>query len=580
MNATALKIIWLPVLTTIPQSQELSREFQQLNNNISSLPLGSSGVSKFRGVRNLNILPKLEASPRALCSHCSCSENGCLFNCDKCGSKCVTCDCSSSSTCKYNCDKCDDSISDQNSSFESQENVINNANSVQDNSNSYQPANNYFEQNVDVESLTKDCEGLKEAGLCTWGVVCKALTRQYPHCNYDCSTCKYNMNINKIKCDKIDFCSFGDKCEQIKVNSYPDCENACENCATSSSELQISAVVADLDGASHFLQNENQQFRPESPIGIVPPSGPWKPEPVLAEEEENPSGSTSGSPSVEPVVVEEDGADHFLQNLNQQFKPESQGGIVPPSGPWKPEPVLAEGNTSPSPPSIEPVLAEDGADHFLQNLNQQFKPEQPIGIVPPSGPWKPEPVVAESPVVEPIVASEEHWIINKPEPVLAESPIVEPVVASEEHWIINKPETEPVIAESPVLQPIVASEEQWIINKPEPVVAENDELMDSYSDSNYLAKYNSFSWLDVHPKASTCIADGGPSRGQTCKFPFKYQGKTYFGCAPLTGSMQRLNEEGTFYGWCSTYRDINGFHIKGPYADQWRNVGLCGEKCK
>ena len=60
----ALKIIWLPVLTTIPQSQELSREFQQLNNNISSLPLGT------RGVRNLNILPELQATPRALCSYC------------------------------------------------------------------------------------------------------------------------------------------------------------------------------------------------------------------------------------------------------------------------------------------------------------------------------------------------------------------------------------------------------------------------------------------------------------------------------------------------------------------------------
>ena len=41
--------------------------------------------------------------------------------------------------------------------------------------------------------------------------------------------------------------------------------------------------------------------------------------------------------------MEEDGADHFLQNLNQQFKPETPSGIVPPSGPWKPEPVLAEG---------------------------------------------------------------------------------------------------------------------------------------------------------------------------------------------------------------------------------------------
>ena len=86
-----------------------------------------------------------------------------------------------------------------------------------------------------------------------------------------------------------------------------------------------------------------------------------------------------------------------------------------------------------SPPSIEPVLAEDGADHFLQNLNQQFKPEKPIGIVPPSSPWKPEPVLAETPDFQPIVASEDHWIINKPEPepVVAESPVLEPIVASE-----------------------------------------------------------------------------------------------------------------------------------------------------
>lgn len=559
MNATALKIIWLPVLTTIPQSQELSREFQQLNNNISSLPLGTSGVSQLRGVRNLNILPELQATPRALCSHCSCSENGCLFNCDKCGSKCVTCDCSASTACKYNCDKCDDTLNDtltdQNESEESQDNKKDDDVSVLEKPNNFQASNNVYDQDVDVETLTKECEGLKEAGLCTWGVVCKALTRQYPHCNYDCSTCEYNININKIKCDKIDFCAYGDDCEQFKANSYPDCENACKKCATSSSEISqapsISPVVADPDGASHFLQNENQQFRPESPIGIVPPSGPWKPEPVLAEEDEE--ENSSRFPSVEPVVVEEDGADHFLQNLNQQFKPESPSGVVPPSGPWKPEPVLSEEVSSP--PSIEPVLAEDGADHFLQNLNQQFKPEKPIGIVPPSGPWKPEPVLAETPEVQPIVASEDHWIINKPEP-------------------------EPVVAESPVLEPIVASEEHWIFNKPEPVVAENDELMDSYSDGNYQAKYNSFSWLDVHPKASTCIADGGQAQGQTCKFPFKYQGKTYFGCAPLTGSMQRLNEEGSFYGWCSTYRDINGFHIKGPYADPWRNVGLCGEKCK
>ena len=36
------------------------------------------------------------------------SDNGCLYNCDKCGSQCLTCDCNKSIACKYNCDKCED----------------------------------------------------------------------------------------------------------------------------------------------------------------------------------------------------------------------------------------------------------------------------------------------------------------------------------------------------------------------------------------------------------------------------------------------------------------------------------------
>ena len=70
MTFKGLQILWLPVLTTIPQSQEVSRAFQQLNNDVSYLPQ-SGGV---RVVRNLNnILPSetnVVASGRALCSYC------------------------------------------------------------------------------------------------------------------------------------------------------------------------------------------------------------------------------------------------------------------------------------------------------------------------------------------------------------------------------------------------------------------------------------------------------------------------------------------------------------------------------
>ena len=44
--------------------------------------------------------------------------------------------------------------------------------------------------------------------------------------------------------------------------------------------------------------------------------------------------------------------------------------------------------------------------------------------------------------------------------------------------------------------------------------------------------------------------------------------------------MKILSESWPGQGWCSTMRDINGFHIRGPYADPWvghlsGHHGLC-----
>ena len=100
----------------------------------------------------------------------------------------------------------------------------------------------------------------------------------------------------------------------------------------------------------------------------------------------------------------------------------------------------------------EIAASEAEADDFLDNLSNQFKPENPVGIVPPSNHWRPQPVVAET------------------------------------------------------------EESQY------------DESDD-----------DSFSWLDFDPKATSCVADGGPAAGKMCNFPFRYQGKTYYECAPLEG---------------------------------------------
>lgn len=33
--------------------------------------------------------------------------------------------------------------------------------------------------------------------------------------------------------------------------------------------------------------------------------------------------------------------------------------------------------------------------------------------------------------------------------------------------------------------------------------------------------------------------------------------------------MKDLNPSDAYLGWCSTRRDINGIHIRGPIADPW-----------
>jgi len=317
MNSTALRVVWLPILTTLPQSELPglgSPPSSDLSSDLSTVILGGASLAKLmtdsRGRQSrLDDLSGPGAQSRALCSGCSCeTDNGCLYNCDKCGSLCLSCDCSTSQACKYNCDKC-------------------------------------------------------------------------------------------------------------------------EKTGDTDKKPEIAASEAE---AEHFLDNLSNQFKPERPVGIVPPDHHWKPE-------------------IQPVEAENEDA-----------------------------------------PSVSPVVSE--ADDFLGSLNNQFKPEAAIGIVPPSN----------------------HWL--------------------------------------------------------EPVVAEAEDEQTEYDD-------DSFSWLDFDPKAASCVADGGPAAGKMCNFPFRYQGKTYYECAPLEGKMLELKETG-IHGWCSSHRDINGFHIRGPYAEPWRNVGLCGSGCR
>merc|ERR1719431_288452 len=79
------------------------------------------------------------------------------------------------------------------------------------------------------------------------------------------------------------------------------------------------------------------------------------------------------------------------------------------------------------------------------------------------------------------------------------------------------------------------------------------------------------------PAEPSCVASGGPAVGETCIFPFTYQGVEYDGCAPLpTGGTVNLYSSGT---WCSTRVDVNNFHIRGPFDNLGKHVGFCDNTC-
>jgi len=61
----------------------------------------------------------------------------------------------------------------------------------------------------------------------------------------------------------------------------------------------------------------------------------------------------------------------------------------------------------------------------------------------------------------------------------------------------------------------------------------------------------------------------GPAAGQSCVFPFKFQGVTYNGCADW-----EYGGENTGKTWCSTSTDLSGEHRDG--GGHW---ALCPLSC-
>jgi len=121
------------------------------------------------------------------------------------------------------------------------------------------------------------------------------------------------------------------------------------------------------------------------------------------------------------------------------------------------------------------VVAEaDGAEHFLGTVHNQFKPDTDQAGIAPPGNWPQiAPVVAEADGAEHFLGT----VHNQFRPDTDQEEVVPPG-----NW--------------PQLAPVLAEEEE--------------------SDT--------FSWLDLDPKASSCVPKAGPARGRVCRFPFKYQG--------------------------------------------------------
>jgi len=69
-----------------------------------------------------------------------------------------------------------------------------------------------------------------------------------------------------------------------------------------------------------------------------------------------------------------------------------------------------------------------------------------------------------------------------------------------------------------------------------------------------------------HGNQNGCYTVGGPNPGKPCKFPFKWNGKTYSGCP--------IDTEHKSKRWCSTKVDSYGNHV--THQSQY---GYCSNSC-
>jgi len=77
------------------------------------------------------------------------------------------------------------------------------------------------------------------------------------------------------------------------------------------------------------------------------------------------------------------------------------------------------------------------------------------------------------------------------------------------------------------------------------------------------------STVNTNALRSHCVTVSGPSEGQSCVFPFTFQGVTYNGCADWV-----YGGENSGKTWCSTNTDQSGQHEDG--AGHW---AICPQSC-
>merc|ERR1712073_127810 len=69
--------------------------------------------------------------------------------------------------------------------------------------------------------------------------------------------------------------------------------------------------------------------------------------------------------------------------------------------------------------------------------------------------------------------------------------------------------------------------------------------------------------------SSSCVVSSGPAAGQTCVFPFTFNGVTHNSCADWIYGGQPAGTT-----WCSTKVDASGVHVNGQ-----GHYGFCPSSC-